>query len=151
MSLLFANFTLNIFILEGSNDLTYAFIASLYVLFFLVVGTWYLTRINKKNVILHHKKILGWWIREGVSTTGEAWWFKVYFGENDFEMHGNPSFLQKGNYKIRKEIENLLILDLLKLEGDGDLEKKSLQISLDRKAGTLYIDSREYVKSSAPL
>jgi len=106
-------------------------------------------RIDKKNKIVNADYIRGSWERSGKSPEGEAWTFRYQFDRDKFIMKGNPTFNLSGNYKITKEIENLLRIELFNLQGDVESPRKMMSISIDKKSNRLNIDGRDFMRVKA--
>ncbi len=131
-----------------SYTITYLFLGALFFLFFVIVGAWYFGSIDKKSKILNRNFILGKWHRKGISPTGELWSFEFDFDRDKLVMSGTPEFMATAKYRIAKEDENLLTLELYGIEGDTIIKNHAhLQIAVDKKGGRLTIDSRSgYVR-----
>ncbi len=127
-------------------QITYLFIAALFCLALFVIAVWYFTGINKKSKILNKNFILGQWERKGLSPDGEAWSFRYIFENNSVEMKGIPDFYAKANYRIIKEDENLLSLELANIEGNIEHEQAILMVAVDRKGDRLTIDGKSSYK-----
>jgi len=125
-----------------SYNILYLFLGSLITLFLAVVAAYYFTSINKKNVILNKGYILGSWRRKGLSPEGLLWSFEFHFEEINFSMQGDPNFAATGKYRIVKEIENLLVLELYQVTGDLEYDRMLLEIAIDKKTRKLTIDNR---------
>jgi len=126
------------------TDMLYIFLGSLVLIFLLVVAAWYFVRIDKKNKIVNADFIRGSWERKGKSPEGDAWSFVYRFDGNSFSMKGQPAFLLSGNYKVIKEIENLMRLELYNLSGETDSPHKIMNVSVDKKSNRLNIDGRDF-------
>ncbi len=127
-------------------DMLFTFLGSLVLIFLLVILAYYLVRIDKKNKIVNADYIRGSWERSGKSPEGEAWTFRYQFDRDKFIMKGNPAFNLSGNYKITKEIENLLRIELFNLQGDVESPRKMMSISIDKKSNRLNIDGRDFMR-----
>ncbi len=57
-----------------------------------------------------------------------------------------PSFHAKGSYKVIKEIENLIVLKVYNINGDGNTEPHFLNIGVDKRRQQLTIHDRVYKK-----
>lgn len=127
-------------------EVLYTFLISLVLLFLLIIAAYYLVGVDKKNKILNAKFLIGTWERKGKSPEGDDWWFRYQFEEDEFTMSGEPHFYLKGSYKIVKETENLLGLELSKLNTAEANEKRQIQISIDRRSNRLNIGGRDFRK-----
>lgn len=127
-------------------DMLAIFLGSLVLLFLLVVFAYFMVRIDKKNKIVNAEFIRGTWERKGKSPEGQAWFFQYKFDRDQFTMRGEPAFQLAGNYKVIKEIENLLRLELYNLQGESDTPRKMLNISIDKKSNRLNIDGRDFLR-----
>lgn len=125
-----------------SNTILYLFLGSLITLFLAVVAAYYFTSINKRGVVLNKGYILGSWRRKGLSPEGLLWSFEFHFNNSDFVMKGDPEFEAAGKYRIVKEIENLMVLELYQVTGDIEYESMLLEIAIDKKTRKLTIDNR---------
>jgi len=125
-------------------DTLYIFLIALIVLFLLIIGAYYLVQIDKRNKILNADFIQGTWERRGKRPTGEPWHFRYQINQSHIAMSGEPHFRAIANYRIVKEVENLLRLDLSNLKSDTEFQRHSIQISVDKKADRLNIDGRDY-------
>jgi len=105
-----------------------------------------MVRIDKKNKIVNAEYIRRTWERKGKSPDGDAWSFQYRFDRDSFQMHGEPTFHLAGNYKIIKEIENLLRLELYNLQGESDAPRKMINVSIDKKSNRLNIDGRDFLR-----
>lgn len=129
----------------------YLFLTGLTFLFAIIVATYFLGTVNKKDVVLKKKFMYGHWQREGTSpSTNELWKFDYIINESSLEMRGkNPYFKAKGNYKILKEDENLitLLVDEMQGEGEGDLSARSMSVAVDKQKQKIYIDGRLFKRA----
>jgi len=127
---------------------TYLFLGALFFLFFFFVGAWFFTSIDKKSKILNRNYILGKWHRKGMSPTGELWSFEFDFDRDKLVMSGTPEFIATAKYRITREDENLLTLELYGITGDTIANDKAvLKIAVDKKKSRLTIDNRSgYVR-----
>lgn len=124
-----------------SNSVLYIFLGGLISLFLVIVAAFYLTQMNK-NVFHHEGYILGSWKRKGMSPEGLLWTFEFHFDIEDFQMKGDPDFAATGKYRIIKEIENLLVLELYSVTGDLEHNSLLLEIAVNKKENKLTIDNR---------
>ncbi len=122
--------------------ITYLFLGALMLLFTFIVSVYYLTNINKKNKILYHDFILGTWERTGESPDGNPWFFKYFIDKSQIEMKGNPEFYMKADYRILKEDENLIIMELRNIIGEDAPETGQLAIAIDKKNDMLTINGK---------
>jgi len=131
------------YIILLNYTITYLFLGALFFLFFFIVAVWYLTSIDKKSKILNRNFIIGKWQRKGMSAEGELWSFEFDFGLDSFVMTGTPAFEAQAKYKIVKEEEHLLTLELFGITGETIVKEKALlQIAVDKKSNRLTIDNR---------
>lgn len=115
------------------------------VLFAITVFVAYLLSLDKKR--LRHKDfIIGTWQRKGRSpSTGEPWYICYTFDtEGSFRIEADPPLHTQGRYRILREIENLLLVELYHMEGDKLVHFNHLPIAVDKKAGIVRIDERVY-------
>lgn len=127
-------------------EILYTFLFSLGLIFVLVISAYYLVKIDKKNKILNANFIVGTWTRKGRSPEGEPWSLKYIISPTTIEMRAEPSFRTKGTYKIIKEIENLMRLDVSNVTGDENVPRKLIQLAVDKKADRLNIDGRDFLR-----
>jgi hypothetical protein len=124
---------------------------NLFFLFFsLAIMLWIMyAMINHDKVsTLNRKFILGRWQLKGKNESGEEWQFEYSFTPTQFTMLGDPHYEAQGEYKVVKEIEGLLILQLTNTTGDIEPDKMFLHIGVQRKLQILLIDGREYKRMS---
>lgn len=135
----------NHYLWVGTRDSVDYLLILMSVLFFASVTAYLLVSINKKTPKLNRRFILGKWQREGRTTEGEAWQISYTFlDKKRFAIAANPTFNLSGNYQVIKEIENLLVIQLHNLTGDGDTQNQVIQVAIDKKSKQLMIDSRIY-------
>lgn len=127
-------------------DMLYIFLGSLILIFLLVILAYYLVRIDKKNKVVNADYILGTWERKGKSPEGEPWSFSYQFDRNNFAMTGDPTYNLSGNYKVTKELENLLRLELFNLQGDVEAPRQMLNVSVDKKSNRLNINGKDFLR-----
>jgi len=114
------------------------------VLFFIVVLTYYLVGLDKRNFRRYTSFIVGTWKRAGKTPEGMPWEISYTFDKNTFRIQAEPSFNVQGKYKIVREIENLLILELYQITGDGNTNPHKIGIGIDHKAKEITIDNRTF-------
>lgn len=127
-------------------DMLYIFLGSLVLIFLLIVFAYYMVRIDKKNKIVNADFIHGTWQRKGKSPEGEPWSFSYQFEKDKFWMDGDPAYHLSGNYKIIKELENLLRVELFNLKGDVEAPRQLISISVDKKSNKLNINGKDFLK-----
>lgn len=128
----------------GSQQPVTFLLIMMIALFLLTILAYYLIRLNKQKK-LHATYIIGTWQRSGQSEAGDSWKMNYTFSKNgQFSMVGSPTFTMKGKYKIVKEVENLLTLELSALSGDGNTKKQRIQLAVEKKNNQLRIDNRLY-------
>ena len=71
------------------------------------------------------------------------------FRKDKFEMVGDPSFYATGNYRIIKEVESLLVIEMINVQhrNEGILETKPnfvLEVGADKKQHQITIANRTY-------
>lgn len=121
--------------------ITYLFLWALMFLFLFVVAVFYLTSLNKKKV-LYDAFLLGGWERKGQSPDGSSWFMKYVFSKTQVEITGKPDYFARGDYRIVKEDENLMILELANMIGDEFETPGQLAIAINRKKDVLTINGR---------
>lgn len=127
------------------NDYVLYTLIAFNIIFFLSVSAYYLNRMKKGNKVLHDKFIVGQWQRKGTDEAGNSWYIRYSFGpQNDFSIDAQPSLQVKGKYKLIKEIENLLMLQLYQLEGDTEGVSGRLGVGIDKRANQIIIDNRTF-------
>lgn len=115
------------------------------LLFAITVFTAYLLSVDKKR--LRHKEfIVGSWQRSGHSpSSGEAWHICYTFDKHGFfNITADPPLHTQGRYRILKEIENLVLVELYQMEGDKLVHANHLPVAVDKKANIVRIDERIY-------
>lgn len=122
----------------------YTFLISLNILFVLIVIAYFLISIDKKNKILNADFIHGKWIRQGNDLSGKPWYIQYTFIDNEFELEAEPRLEVKGKYKIVKETENLLLLELTVVQGEMINNARHLSIGLDKRNKILTIDKKDF-------
>ena len=55
-----------------------------------------------------------------------------------------PHYEIRGKYKVVKEIENLLILELFDVIGDDDFKNHQTSIGIDKRSNQIVIEGRTY-------
>lgn len=116
------------------------------IIFLLSVFTFFMVSIKKSGKILHDKFIRGTWQHAGKTIEGQSWYFNYHFAEKEYNIEASPSFHAKGNYKIIKEIENLIVLKVYNIDGDGNTQPHFLNIGVDKRRQQLTIQDRVYKK-----
>ena len=130
---------------EGTGDVVTYILIILNVLFFLIILTWILISIDKRNKHLHERYIVGSWLRKGHTPEGEPWEIVYTFTDrNQFKVKAIPELNENGIYKIIKEVENLLVVELYKQIPEGGVERELLHIGIDPKANQMNINDRSY-------
>ncbi len=127
----------------------YLFIGSLAVLFLLMNFVYLLPVLSRKQILFFKHYIQGTWQRKGVDEEGRAWSFTYRFKKDQFEMVGDPSFYAKGNYRILKEVESLLVIEMINVQhrNEGVFEDKPnfvLEVGADKKKHQITIANRTY-------
>lgn len=87
---------------------------------------------------------MGKWLLRGMDPAGHHWQFVFRFTPTEFEMWGDPSYFARGSYTVLKEVESMLILRLLPIEGDIEEMEKFIQVGINRRENRIMIDGREY-------
>ncbi len=133
---------------------TYGFIAILCVLFALLNFAYFVPVISRRPVVLYKNFIQGTWLKKGVDSAGTNWTFSYTFKDGLFEMKGDPQFAVEGRYRIVKEVEKLLILELSQIHGESAhtvAPIMQVSIAIDNKNDKIVIDNRSYerVKDAA--
>ena len=136
---------LSIFNILLYQRITYLFIGELILLFLFVVAIYYLSLVDKSK-IFNNQFIIGNWERKGVSPEGEEWNFQYRFYEKNMEMSGTPDYEAQANYRVLKEDENLLIIELYNITGDWEGGNPFIQVAVDKKGDRLTIDHRSGYK-----
>ena len=113
------------------------------LLFLFVVAAWYFNSTPKKTILLGNA-LKGTWQLKGKTPQGEPWYINHTFTGNTFSIKAQPTFSVNGNYRIVKEIEHLLILELFNITGDGDTQNRQMQIAIDPAADKIVIEDRTY-------
>lgn len=114
-------------------------------LFFLIVMAYFLVRIDKRNKKIHAGYLVGKWQRMGKDPEGNEWFINYAFtNAQQFEINAYPPLHTKGNYQIIKEVENLMVVQLFNISGDGNTDPHRIQIAIDKKANKVTIDERVF-------
>ncbi len=125
----------------------YAFIAILCLLFVLFNIAYFVPIISRRPVVLYKKFIQGKWEKHGVDSAGTEWTFSYAFEDGKFEMLGDPRFQVSGKYRIVKEVEKLVVLELSQISGESAhtiAPVMQVSISIDNKNDKISIDNRSY-------
>lgn len=90
--------------------------------------------------------IQGTWRLSGSNTTSNgtiyAWFLEYTFDNGKFKLTGYPAITQKGSYRVIKQEENKLTLELYGQEGTFGKENKQIEIIFDKEAKKLTIDGK---------
>ena len=70
---------------------------------------------------------------------GMAWFQEWTFGDGTFEEQGYPSLSQKGKFRVLKDEDNKLTLELYDQSGTFGTKNSNLVILVDKEGGTLKI------------
>lgn len=89
--------------------------------------------------------IQGTWRISGSNGT-MAWFMEWTFADGNFIQEGYPPLLQKGKYRLLKDENNTLVLELYKQEGTFGNEQREIEIVLDKKKNQLSINKKEGFK-----
>jgi len=118
------------------------------ILFFTVVFTYILTKLDKRSFKRHPDFINGSWTRTGRAQNGEPWHITYVFDKYRYSIKAVPHFEEQGSYKVLKEVENLLILQTNNVHGEEDKQPYLINIGVDQKANELNIDNRIFKRLS---
>lgn len=111
----------------------------------IVIFVAFMIGFDKRRYLKHAQFIQGTWLRKGISLEGEAWQIQYQFDNNGrFAIHADPPLHTNGEYRILKEIENLIIVELYHIEGDKLVHHNHLPIAVDAKRNIVRIDDRLY-------
>ena len=111
----------------------------------IVIFIAFMIGFDRRRYLKHAQFIHGTWQHKGISPEGEAWAIQYRFMPNlRFSIDANPPLQTSGDYRILKEIENLLIVELYHIEGDKLVHHNHLPIAVDTKHQILRIDDRVY-------
>jgi len=131
----------------ANYQVLYSFLICLNLLFLFWVLVYYFNTVNK-NISLLKGDLEGTWERRGQDADGKDWWFSYHFKKGTFNMSGEPTFSCQGKYRILKEVEQQVIVELKKTAGDPLFEGNHLRIGVDRKGKRLNINGRDFSKVS---
>lgn len=126
------------------NDVVFQTLLFSNALFLAVVLTYYLVTHEKRNRLQYDKYIRGTWQRAGKSEIGEAWHINYTFIDKEFIISAIPNYEIRGKYKIVKEIENLLILELFDVKGNDNFQNHQTSIGIDKRSNQIVIEGRVY-------
>lgn len=116
--------------------------------FAIILFIGFLLHIEKKQV-LHDHFLYGKWLRRGVAPDGNAWQISYLFSDSyAFEINAEPPLHLSGKYRIVKEIENLLLVELYDQQGDPSPHPNFVQIAVDTQKQQIAIDNRSYTRIS---
>lgn len=121
-------------------------------LFLGIVLISYLLGIDK-NKRFYTNYIIGSWTRHGISPNDNTAWFIQYnFNSNQtFSITADPYFEQQGNYKVVKEIENLLVVEAWNVSGTSapEFQPYLFTIGVSPKNNTVVLDNKVFVKDTS--
>lgn len=126
------------------NDVVFQTLLFSNALFLAVVLTYYLVTHEKRNRLQYANYIKGTWQRAGKNELGEAWHINYTFIDKEFVISAVPHYEIRGKYKVVKEIENLLILELFDVIGDDDFKNHQTSIGIDKRSNQIVIEGRTY-------
>ncbi len=133
-------------LLIGSQDVVTYMLIMLNVMFFIIIFIYYILKIERRKV-KYATFIKGTWRRQGTGHDGSQWHISYTFTDKTFEINAVPDLYITGKYKIIKEIEQLLIIQLFDVTGTTEDLPKSLQIGVDHISNQLTIDHRVYKRT----
>lgn len=111
----------------------------------IVIFIAYMIGFDRKRYVKHAQFIQGIWQRKGISPEGEPWQIEYQFTPDlQFSINANPPLHSNGKYRILKEIENLLIVELYHIEGDKLVHHNHLPVAVDTKHQLVRIEDRVY-------
>jgi len=126
------------------NDVVFQTLLFSNALFIAVVLTYYLVTHEKRNRLRYANFIKGIWQRAGKTENGDAWHINYTFFDKEFSISAVPVYEIRGKYKVVKEIENLLILELFDVIGDDDFKNHQTSIGIDKRSNQIVIEGRIY-------
>ena len=132
---------------------TFGFIALLCALFLLLNFAYFVPLISRRPVVLYKNFIQGTWLKKGVNQAGQNWTFSYVFEDGLFEMKGDPQFEVSGKYRIVKEVEKLVVLELSHITGESAhtiAPIMKVSIAIDNKNDRIQIDNRSYERTKMP-
>lgn len=88
---------------------------------------------------IHGKWRLDGQLPGGNGKPGMAWFQEWVFGNGTFSENGYPPLSQKGKFRITKDVENTLTLELYDQSGTFGTATSNLVIVVDRDSQTLKI------------
>ncbi len=115
----------------------------------IVIFIAFMIGFDRRRYVKHAQFIQGTWQRKGFSLVGEPWEICYQFNPNgSFLIEADPPLHTTGNYRILKEVENLLLVELYHIEGDKLAHHNHLPIAVDTKRHIVRIDDRVYKRQS---
>ena len=83
--------------------------------------------------------IQGTWRLTGQNDPRHSWYLEWTFDQGKFTLQGYPPLAQQGKYKIVKNDDNKMTLELYEQSGNFGTENSQIEITINKKKDTLII------------